>query len=410
MIRKIIATAAIVLLAQAYLFLNIFPAVIAFLLLIYLLYICLEFNPKIEAERDLPEKLYDDVRTKARLRIKNLTRKDYIVRIKERLPEGFFSEEPEFVLGKMEGRSVDYWIIPSRGVYRIKGPEIHVGDMRGILKKKFQLDSLKEVEVLPSVEKLREEAKADANIRLSRKSRLGTSVEFESLRKFQIGDDSRRIDWKASVRLGELIVREFLKEWEGDVYIALDVGREMRKGKPSKLDYAISLIYQISMALKEKKLGLVLYDEFGVRKVLRATTEKEKLLMEIKFPRMKGVQSLKVARLRIEKSILRKSPARGFSLSLLSSIPQKSFVIFITDLSTNVGELLNAILQLRDSKSIVVSPNPILFSEIKMERDEILRLYKGYVEREELIRRMNRIVPTIDVGPRDLLSEIGAFL
>ena len=410
MIRKIIATAAIVLLAQAYLFLNIFPAVIAFLLLIYLLYICLEFNPKIEAERDLPEKLYDGVRTKARLRIKNLTRKDYIVRIKERLPEGFFSEEPEFVLGRMEERSVDYWIIPSRGVYRIKGPEIHVGDMRGILKKKFQLDSLKEVEVLPSVEKLREEAKADANIRLSRKSRLGTPVEFESLRKFQIGDDSRRIDWKASVRLGELIVREFLKEWEGDVYIALDVGREMRKGKPSKLDYAISLIYQISMALKEKKLGLVLYDEFGVRKVLRATTEKEKLLMEIKFPRMRGMQSLKVARLRIEKSILRKSPVRGFSLSLLSSIPQKSFVIFITDLSTNVGELLNAILQLRDSKSIVVSPNPILFSEIKMERDEILRLYKGYVEREELIRRMNRIVPTIDVGPRDLLSEIGAFL
>jgi len=410
MIRKIIATAAIVLLAQAYLFLNIFPAVIAFLLLIYLLYICLEFNPKIEAERDLPEKLYDGVRAKARLRIKNLTRKDYIVRIKERLPEGFFSEEPEFVLGKMEERSVDYWIIPSRGVYRIKGPEIHVGDMRGILKKKFQLDSLKEVEVLPSVEKLREEAKADANIRLSRKSRLGTPVEFESLRKFQIGDDSKRIDWKASARLGELIVREFLKEWEGDVYIALDVGREMRKGKPSKLDYAISLIYQISMALKEKKLGLVLYDEFGVRKVLRATKEKEKLLMEIKFPRIMGMQSLKVARLRIEKSILRKSPVRGFSLSLLSSIPQKSFVIFITDLSTNVGELLNAILQLRDSKSIVVSPNPILFSEIKMERDEILRLYKSYVEREELIKRMNRIVPTIDVGPRDLLGEIGAFL
>jgi hypothetical protein len=40
-----------------------------------------------------------------------------------------------------------------------------------------------------------------------------------------------------------------------------------------------------------------------------------------------------------------------------------------------------------------------------MERDEILRLYKGYVEREELIRRMNRIVPTIDVGPRDLLEN-----
>jgi len=49
---------------------------------------------------------------------------------------------------------------------------------------------------------------------------------------------------------------------------------------------------------------------------------------------------------------------------------------------------------LEDSNSIVVSPNPIL------------RLYKSYVEREELIRRMNRIVPTIDVDLGNMPASI----
>ena len=38
------------------------------------------------------------------------------------------------------------------------------------------------------------------------------------MREFQPGDERRHIDWKATTRLGELIVRDFLKEREGDVY------------------------------------------------------------------------------------------------------------------------------------------------------------------------------------------------
>ena len=406
--RKIILITSALLLAQSYLFLNLFPAILAFLLLAYLLYIGVDFNPRIWAERRIPEKLYDGIKAKAALKIRNLGKRDYFVKIRERLPDGFSSENPEFLLGKMEERVVEYWIQPSRGVYRIKGPEIVIEDVRGLFCRKFLLDSIQEVEVIPSIERLRDEAKVDANIRLSSgKSLIGAPVEFESLRRFQYGDDTRRIDWKATARLGELIVKEFLKEWEGDVYIALDIGREMRKGKPSKLDYSLILIYQISMALKDKKVGLILYDEFGVRKVIRATAVKERLIEEIKVPRLSGIQSLKNVGVRIERSIFRKAPVKGFSLSIISSIPQKSFVIFITDLSTNVGELLAAVKKLMDSRAIIISPNPILFSEIRMEREEILKLYRRYVEREEFIRKMNRIIPTIDVGPRDLLKEIG---
>jgi uncharacterized protein (DUF58 family) len=408
MIRKVILTAIIVLFAQAYFLMNLFPALIAFSLSVYLLYVGLEFDPKIEARRTIPERLYDGEMARARLFLKNLRKKDYVVKVKERLPEGFKAEEAKFFMGKAEEKVLEYSIVPSRGVYRIKGPEIIVEDIRGVFSRKFSIDSEQEVEVLPSIKSLREEARIDTNIRLQQaRSIFGHPSEFESLRKFQEGDDARRIDWKASARLGELIVREFLKEWEGDVYIAVDIGREMRKGKPSKLDYATVMAYQLAVALKDKRVGLILYDEFGIKKILMAMKDKDRLIEEIKVPRIGRIQSLRFPKIGFERTgFLRKIPLKRYRLSFIGSIPQKSFVIFITDLSTNAGELLTAIQELKNAEAIIVSPNPILFSDLKLERDEILKLYKRYLEREEFIRRMNRFVPTIDVGPRDLLKEI----
>ncbi|NHW23732.1 MAG: DUF58 domain-containing protein [Archaeoglobales archaeon] len=406
--KRILLSAVLVLLVQAYLLANIFPAILAFSILIYLAYIEAEFNPKIEAERILPKKLYDGEGSKAVLRIRNLRKKDFVVAVKERLPEGFKAEEPEFLLGKLEERGVDYSVIPSRGVYRIRGPEILVWDLRGLFFSKFQIGSEQEIEVLPSIEKLREEAKIDARLRLSQaRGVIGFPVEFVALRRFQEGDDTRRIDWKATARFGELIVREYLKEWEGDVYVALDIGREMRKGKPSKIDYAVIVIYQIFRALAGKRAGLILYDEFGVRNFFRATLEKERLVEQIKVPRLGGIQSLRIPRIGTERpGFLRKIPRKGFSLSFLNLIQGKSFLIFITDLSTNVGELLRVISELKDCRAVIISPNPVLFSEPKLEREEILRLYRRYVEREEMVRRLNSFVPVIDVGPKDLLDEI----
>lgn len=406
MIGRIITVAILILFVQAYLLMNLFPAILAFSLSIYLLYITIEFNPKILAERTLPKRLYDCEAVKARLYVKNPRKKDYVFKVFERLPEGFKAEKAEFLIGKAEESIFEYSIVPSRGVYRIKGPEILVEDLRGIMSKRFSINSEQEIEVLPSVERLREEAMIDANIRLQQKrSVFGSPFEFESLREFQEGDDTRRIDWKATARLGELIVKEFLKEWEGDVYIALDIGREMRKA--SKVDYAIIIVYQLLMAIKDRKVGLILYDEFGVRKIVRAKKERIGLIEEIKVPRAYGIQSLKIPRISFEKiAFLRRIPLRRYSLSFINSVPQKSFVIFITDLSTNVGELLKAIQEMKDSKALIISPNPILFSDLKLDRDEVLKLYKRYLEREEMVKRINRFVPTIDVGPGDLLKEI----
>ncbi len=71
-------------------------------------------------------------------------------------------------------------------------------------------------------------------------------MDVSGLRRFQPGDDTRYIEWKATARLGELIIKDFIREIEGGVYIILDTGREMRKSiSLSRMDYC-SLYWFIS--------------------------------------------------------------------------------------------------------------------------------------------------------------------
>ena len=70
-------------------------------------------------------------------------------------------------------------------------------------------------------DRIREEPEAGEALRFKEayQSLFGLQTpELDSLREFQSGDERRHIDWKATTRLGELIVRDFLKEREGDVY------------------------------------------------------------------------------------------------------------------------------------------------------------------------------------------------
>jgi uncharacterized protein (DUF58 family) len=51
--------------------------------------------------------------------------------------------------------------------------------------------------------------------------------EFARLREYARGDDPRRIDWKATARRGQVIVREFEAERSQSLVLALDAGRLM---------------------------------------------------------------------------------------------------------------------------------------------------------------------------------------
>ncbi|MFH1115440.1 MAG: DUF58 domain-containing protein [Pseudomonadota bacterium] len=95
--------------------------------------------------------------------------------------------------------------------------------------------------------------------------RTGEGYEFESLREYAVGDDSRMIHWRTSARKGRLILRQNRLERSQNVFLVLDAGRMMtaRVSGKTKLDH--SLDAALLLAYSALELG----DKVGVMVVGR---------------------------------------------------------------------------------------------------------------------------------------------
>lgn len=69
----------------------------------------------------------------------------------------------------------------------------------------------------------------------------GQGTEFDSLREYVIGDDVRSIDWRATARSSDVVVRTWRPERDRRVVVVLDTGRHsaVRLGQGTRLDAQI---------------------------------------------------------------------------------------------------------------------------------------------------------------------------
>ncbi|MEH3143103.1 MAG: DUF58 domain-containing protein [Mycobacterium kyogaense] len=59
------------------------------------------------------------------------------------------------------------------------------------------------------------------------------TLEFDELRPYVPGDDVRDIDWKASARSGDVLIKRFVSEKHHKVLLVADTGRDMTARTPS---------------------------------------------------------------------------------------------------------------------------------------------------------------------------------
>lgn len=79
-----------------------------------------------------------------------------------------------------------------------------------------------------------------------RRKSLGVEgTQFAGLRTYAVGDDVRKMDWRATARLDAPVVRTFSSEVEQPILLLLDAGRKMqsRVGALSKLDWAMNAAF-----------------------------------------------------------------------------------------------------------------------------------------------------------------------
>jgi len=77
----------------------------------------------------------------------------------------------------------------------------------------------------------------------------GQGTEFDTLREYVIGDDVRSIDWRASARRSDIVVRTWRPERDRRVLCVLDTGRTSaaRIGDEPRLDAAIDAALLLAM-------------------------------------------------------------------------------------------------------------------------------------------------------------------
>ena len=68
--------------------------------------------------------------------------------------------------------------------------------------------------------------------------RKGHSLEFDDLRHYHTGDDPKYIDWRASARSGQTLVRTYLAENQQPVFIVIDRSSSMWFGTHRRLKIA----------------------------------------------------------------------------------------------------------------------------------------------------------------------------
>ncbi|OBK73757.1 DUF58 domain-containing protein [Mycobacterium sp. 1274761.0] len=94
------------------------------------------------------------------------------------------------------------------------------------------------------------------------------SLEFDDLRPYVRGDDVRDIDWKASARSGNVLIKRFVDEKHHKILLVADAGRNMTAQAPSgeaKIDVAANILGAFGLITlgRADQIGMVYGDGRG---------------------------------------------------------------------------------------------------------------------------------------------------
>ncbi len=99
----------------------------------------------------------------------------------------------------------------------------------------------------------------------------GKGLEFDGFRQYSINDDAKSIDWKASLRSQNILVKKFVEERQLNVFFMFDVSNSMLFASTSKLkcEYAAELIAAMSFTILEggDKAGLAMFTDKVVKNI-----------------------------------------------------------------------------------------------------------------------------------------------
>ncbi|WP_432129025.1 DUF58 domain-containing protein [Streptomyces sp. bgisy082] len=175
----------------------------------------------------------------------------------------------------------------------------------------------------------------------------GEGTEFDSLREYVPGDDTRSIDWRATARQTAVAVRTWRPERDRHVLIVLDTGRTSagRVGDVPRLDASMdaALLLTALASRAGDRVDLLAYDR--------------RLRAQVQGRSASDVLPAVVDALAPLEPELVETDARGLAATALSRAPRRSLIVLLTGLDAAPIEegLLPVLPQLTQRHTLVVA-------------------------------------------------------
>lgn len=369
------------------------------------------FRPNILVKRYSTEVSTVGQRVELKVVVKNLSKLRGTVYITESSPD-VEAEKVEINIDGQGEVEVTQTVIPKRrGRIKLEGKAVFEDEL-GLFSREFQIEDKGELIVLPKPREIVSGLKQGKPTFIEETSKgLGAGMEtldFEELREFLPGDDVRKIDWKATSRLHKPIVRVYRREAFSEVYVLINVDRTFRRGLTGKkIDYLTVLLSQLlDYLLKGNYMVRVIsYDRKNVKNFVSFVKSVGGALRELELREEPGIPPVSPLPL-VSPGGWRKSSGLLKAINLVKGSP---YVIIIDDIGLEPLSIVEAarLLKRKGAKGLVISPNPIYFMRRENVNEEnVLTLYRAYIERKKLLRKVSSVIPVVEIGPKDLLRKV----
>jgi uncharacterized protein (DUF58 family) len=230
----------------------------------------------------------------------------------------------------------------------------------------------------------------------------GQGSEFDSLRSYVLGDDVRSIDWRATARSRDLVVRTWRPERDRHVVLAIDTGRASaaRLGDEPRLDAALdaSLLLGALAARAGDRVALVAADTV-VRARLGLAAGRDVL------PRL-------VAALAPLEPALVETDPQLIAAEVLRQLPKRSLVVLFSSLDTapDTGLLPAARALAARHEVVVASPSDPALGVLASARSDVTDVYTAAAVEIALARRaavvdqLGRLGAHVVAAPADVFA------
>jgi len=168
----------------------------------------------------------------------------------------------------------------------------------------------------------------------------GYSVEFANHRPYVPGDDIRHIDWRVYAKADRFFIKEYEEETNMRVHLLLDCSGSMAypehpgTGRMTKWDYASTLAASLAHLLiyQQDGVGLTLFDS--------------------QIRRQLPVSSNRGALVDFTNAVVASAPQNKTDLKILfhqlaGRIPRRGMVVILSDLLTNVDDIIRGLQRFR---------------------------------------------------------------